>query len=448
MVTTLVVRLCFTGLVASVQDATAAAAASETKQGLVFEPASRLALDLFAPAPDERPSPVVLVAGEPNDAPTPGRRDASLRALCAELAEAGIAAALCDWRAGVETGRRDLRNATEWLRKNADAEGIDGSRLALHGTGAGIQPMLELAMEDDVGAAFSMHAGVGYVIEGLRSDLPILAIVDPGASPRTRAGVRELAHQLELCSAPFTPLELAAEGAIPAITRFHRVRNDALPDDPAAIDDAERAYDVARVCAERGRAEPFHRWLDRARELGFTDVARVLHDPALVRMRALPEFRRWIADHSTAARASLCRPSEPGRRITIRARVVERDGTSAVANARVHLWQTDRSGLYAYDGGDDGRSRLFAHVRTDADGRFEIETIEPGGYPKTLIPAHIHLTVQREGRGEQSFELVFDDDPRMVDSARAYAARIGWPVVKLVDQPGGTAAGEAQVVLR
>ena len=64
--------------------------------------------------------------------------------------------------------------------------------------------------------------------------------------------------------------------------------------------------------------------------------------------------------------------------------------------------------------GDIRHARLFGYVKTDKNGKFELNTIKPGGYPKSDLPAHIHVHVSANGYRSFGTEFLFDDDERLV----------------------------------
>lgn len=101
-----------------------------------------------------------------------------------------------------------------------------------------------------------------------------------------------------------------------------------------------------------------------------------------------------------------------------------------VADALVYLYHTDSRGWYAADAphvlqyeGDVRHARLFGYVKTDKDGKFELHTIKPAGYPKSDLPAHIHVHVSMQGYSSFGTEFLFDDDERLKGSIREEAIR-------------------------
>jgi protocatechuate 3,4-dioxygenase beta subunit len=88
---------------------------------------------------------------------------------------------------------------------------------------------------------------------------------------------------------------------------------------------------------------------------------------------------------------------------------------------------------------DEPHARLSAQLRSDAQGRFELRTIRPGGYRQTVklggrerhIPAHLHLDIRAPGLPERRLQAVFADDPLLKDPYWAdWVRRLGQPVLQ------------------
>lgn len=416
------------------------------RAGLVYstQGSRQLAADLYHPgAPEE--APCVLLIGGSLEAAIPGRRDPRLMALGSELSRRGVAALLFDYAA--DTAGQDLRRVTEYVRQSRLDLRLDGGTLGVHAAGDGVQLALEGCMERGLAcSALSLHSAMGVVIEGLRTDLAVLVIQEPSDPEAVQRGQLEFLLQAELCGTPASLLQSAGDQALREAAAFHAARLAPLPGDPAAIQTCSEALSIARVHAERDQLDASLQWLERAEELGEIDLESLVHDTSWSKVRVRAAFKDWIGDRVTEPHTSLCRPFEPGRRIRIQAQILAHDGVTPLRDTRVFLHQTDATGLYSYQGGDDA-ARLWGWVMTDASGRFSLDTIAPGGYPRTMIPAHIHVRLVPQGQAEQHFEFVFDHDPRMVESGRRRADSLGWPIVKLSE---GTepAEGVARLVLR
>jgi protocatechuate 3,4-dioxygenase beta subunit len=107
------------------------------------------------------------------------------------------------------------------------------------------------------------------------------------------------------------------------------------------------------------------------------------------------------------------------KKIKIVATVKDKDG-KPVSNATVYLYQTDYRGWYAADAphvlmneGDFRHARLFGYVKTDKQGKIELHTVKPAGYPQSDLPAHIHVHVTAAGYRDFGTEFLFQDDERL-----------------------------------
>ena len=130
---------------------------------------------------------------------------------------------------------------------------------------------------------------------------------------------------------------------------------------------------------------------------------------------------------------------EPGTKIIIKGHVVNAQG-KPIANASLHIFQTDSRGYYTPLDSIEKKmgepdARLFCFLKTDSNGNFEIHTIRPASYPGQYngrtIPQHIHNNITAQGYNNKNLQMVFDDDPAMNDYWRQWATGNGFPVLKL-----------------
>ena len=109
---------------------------------------------------------------------------------------------------------------------------------------------------------------------------------------------------------------------------------------------------------------------------------------------------------------------EPGQPLSVSGVVVGADG-SPIANASLYIYQTDHEGYYGVKPASDNRNpRLKLFLRSDARGAWSFETIKPGSYPSSRVPAHIHFEVSAPGRAPKIFEIVFEGDPFVTPEMR------------------------------
>lgn len=148
-------------------------------------------------------------------------------------------------------------------------------------------------------------------------------------------------------------------------------------------------------------------------------------------------------------RAGLPASSAPGVRLILVVTIL--DGTcQVVPGASVDVWHTDAQGRY---GPGHGTAELECcyyqgSVRTDENGRFQLNTIMPGHYAGEAVPppAHIHVEVRGAGSEGLMTEIVFAGDPSLPPNA----GRDGTFVAALTsetDQQGGFWSGVATILL-
>jgi protocatechuate 3,4-dioxygenase beta subunit len=177
------------------------------------------------------------------------------------------------------------------------------------------------------------------------------------------------------------------------------------------------------------------------------DGNALLADAALQPLREVTEFRALVRERAPRGEVRIVPDGEPGTPLVVRGTV--RDAARApVADALVCAYHTSSKGWYSDraphvsgSGGDLRHARLFGYVRTDAEGRFVLRTIRPGGYPQSTLPEHIHYHVEYAGKEIGGGEILFDDDRRLDGRARADAARYGG----IVTRPRADAGGALEV---
>ena len=164
---------------------------------------------------------------------------------------------------------------------------------------------------------------------------------------------------------------------------------------------------------------------------------RAIADDASTSSSTYERIRAVLAQYPWSARAVIASDTEPGQKLIVSG-IVRDAGGKPIAGALLHVFHTDAQGHYARERVmDEPHARLFAYIRTGADGRFEFSTIRPGGYPgrpdrqgeQWRIPSHVHFEVTAPGYASRSFQMVFDDDPRMTPYWHEWARKDRHPVV-------------------
>ena len=110
-----------------------------------------------------------------------------------------------------------------------------------------------------------------------------------------------------------------------------------------------------------------------------------------------------------------------GPRIVVFGRVQDEDGRP-VPEALVEIWQANASGRYrhakeGYIGAIDPNFGGCGRTITDAEGRYEFRTIQPGAYPwpngpNDWRPAHIHFSIFGRAFAQRLItQMYFEGDP-------------------------------------
>ncbi len=162
---------------------------------------------------------------------------------------------------------------------------------------------------------------------------------------------------------------------------------------------------------------------------GSATVSDILTNKKYLSLHPATVFRGLIQTHCNSSVLKITTADEPGKKIRVLGTVTNKEGRP-VAGALVYLYQTDAKGWYAADAphvlqneGDMRHARLFGYVKTDANGRFELHTVKPSGYPGSDLPAHIHVHISASGYRSVVTEFLFDDDERLVGDIRENAVR-------------------------
>jgi len=181
--------------------------------------------------------------------------------------------------------------------------------------------------------------------------------------------------------------------------------------------------------------EPRLAEIRRAIADGKTTGPAALVDPRYEDMHGDPRFRELMREHAPVGAVALAFPGEPGTPLEATVTVTDASG-APIANAMVYAYHTDARGWYAKDrphcfDGDVKHARLFGWVKTGADGKFALKTIRPAGYPKSTLPAHVHVHVEADGKSTLVTEMLFEDDPRLAPpDVRAEAAKEGCVIAR------------------
>lgn len=165
-------------------------------------------------------------------------------------------------------------------------------------------------------------------------------------------------------------------------------------------------------------------------------VNQLLTDKKYLAIHPADSFRRLIQNYCSTGLLQITTADEPGKKIKVTGHITNKEG-NPLGGALVYLYQTDYRGWYAaaspHVGGNEGdmrHARLFGYVKTDAQGKFELHTVKPSGYPQSDLPAHIHVHVWMTGYQPYVSEFLFDDDERLAGRIREQAVNSRFSIAK------------------
>lgn len=211
-----------------------------------------------------------------------------------------------------------------------------------------------------------------------------------------------------------------------------------------------------------------------------TTASALLTNPDFMPAHEWPRFRKLIRDHAQLHQLSIVTPQEPGTPLVATGTVRDQRG-EAIKGALIYFYQTSAKGWYSDkaphisgNSGDEKHARLFGYLRTNDDGQYELRTIRPAGYPRSNLPAHIHVEIEapapvqpqtrqpgqpKTGQPVQPVtspdqtprtlitEIQFEDDPRQTPEMRARASREKSLLVPVTVDAGGTQHVRADFVI-
>ena len=280
--------------------------------------------------------------------------------------------------------------------------------------------------------------------KGKRGGIPWMVILDGEGKERiTSDGPKGN------CGCPATTAEIDHFMAMVDATRAH------MSDDDRAILERELRTYGAKLTRPRRKVPGSQAYTDAVKNVKFgrftEAVARlgeafeagfapheILSTPSLRPLREDPDRRLELFDlvkkHVKTNHVQMVDPLEPGRRIRLDGRIVDMATGKPIAGALMQLFHTDASGEYRPGmtaGGGAGNPRLWGYVRTDADGRFTVDTIMPERYTNSTVPRHVHYHVWADGYPKFTSECFFDSDPNLSERTRESAPKRNFPIVKL-----------------
>lgn len=150
--------------------------------------------------------------------------------------------------------------------------------------------------------------------------------------------------------------------------------------------------------------------------------------------------------------ANIAGPKEPGQRMVISGTIFKVDGKTPAPGVILYVYQTDNTGEYT-PAPDQKYAKRHGHLRgwakSDANGRYELNTIRPASYPNSKNPQHIHPIISEPGKGYYWIdEYLFEDDPLLTEKDRSQSRnRGGNGIITLTKNDKGIWIGKRDIVL-
>jgi hydroxyquinol 1,2-dioxygenase len=145
----------------------------------------------------------------------------------------------------------------------------------------------------------------------------------------------------------------------------------------------------------------------------------------------------YVADAPQLSGGEKLSADRPGQSCRVSGRIGAVDGT-AIAGATVEVWHCDSDGLYDIQQGQGEQRHCRGVLHTDAQGRYQVETVVAPSYPVTADgpvgrllgamaahpwrPAHIHFRVSAPGFETLVTHVYREGDPYL-DSDVVYGVR-------------------------
>lgn len=143
--------------------------------------------------------------------------------------------------------------------------------------------------------------------------------------------------------------------------------------------------------------------------------------------------------------------SEPGERLVLTGTIYKSDGKTPAPNIVLYMYHTDHTGNYT-PGKNQTVAKRHGHLRgwikTDATGKYKIETIRPAPYPGNQAPAHIHpIILEPDERYYWIDEYLFEDDPLVTATVRKNERKRGGNGIIALKKTNGVWEGKRDIVL-
>lgn len=149
--------------------------------------------------------------------------------------------------------------------------------------------------------------------------------------------------------------------------------------------------------------------------------------------------------NNLASKTKLSTAADTGQKILISGTVYKADGRSPAPYTLIYLYHTDIYGIYGRNG-EHRHGRYRGWMLTDAQGRYEFESIMPASYPDSTIAAHIHMTVTDKDHKEDWIDSILFEGDRFITARERVRQKGGFdPILKLDKGADGVMRGTRDI---
>lgn len=129
----------------------------------------------------------------------------------------------------------------------------------------------------------------------------------------------------------------------------------------------------------------------------------------------LPERSLCSGQHPTGSKIRIAAQDEPGEPMLITGQVWVGNKRTPLSGARLIVYHMNADGNYAKDGSGYAGAYLCGVLETDSEGRYRIETIQPGSDPRRRRAAHVHFELTTPWGDRIHDGLSIEGDPYLGD---------------------------------
>lgn len=142
--------------------------------------------------------------------------------------------------------------------------------------------------------------------------------------------------------------------------------------------------------------------------------------------------------------------ADKGEKMIVSGTIFEPDGKTPAPNVLIYLYHTDIYGYYGRKSGEHKHGRYRGWMLTNAQGKYEFQTIKPAPYPENRFAAHIHTTLTTKTMKEDWIDnYLFEGDTLISARERETAGKKGGfnPILKLEKNTNGIWTAQRDIQL-